>query len=96
MPGSLVGGLVRLLLAAPLLVAVVLHPLGEQLQCRGFLGVTEFAVRADTEGDGVGLFLDGVGGLLEEVVTLGRRWTVLVTEAGAGGGGAPASAVLRC
>ncbi|MGX8904230.1 hypothetical protein ACR820_02940 [Streptomyces netropsis] len=49
-------------MAAPLLVAVVFNALGEQLQGLLLLVRVEVAVGADTEREGVGLFLDGVGG----------------------------------
>lgn len=56
-------GLVQLLLAATLLVAVFFYPLGEQLQCLLVLVGVEVAVGAEAEGEGIGLLLDGVGGL---------------------------------
>nr|WP_329266569.1 hypothetical protein [Streptomyces sp. NBC_01451] len=71
---GLVGGRVQLLLAAALLVAVVFDALGELLQRLVFPVGTELAVGADAEGDGVGLLLDGVGGLLEEVLRLNSQW----------------------
>lgn len=56
--------------AESLLVAVLFDTLGEQLQRRGFPDIAELAVGTDAEGDGVGLLLDCVGGLLEEVAAL--------------------------
>jgi len=49
---------------------VVFDALGEQLQRLLFLVGAEVLVGADAEGDGVGLFLDGVGGLQQEVTAL--------------------------
>jgi hypothetical protein len=79
--GGLVGGLVQLLLAAPLFVAVVFDALGELLQRLVFLAGAELAVGADAEGKGVSFFLDGVGGMQQEVAA----FAVLVV-AGEGGG----------
>ncbi|WP_158102407.1 hypothetical protein [Streptomyces africanus] len=52
-----------MLLAAPLFVAVLLDALGEQLQRLLLLVLAEIAVGADAKCEGIGLFLDGVGGL---------------------------------
>lgn len=67
---GLVGGLVKLLLTAPLLVTVLFDALGEQLQRLILLVRAEVALRADPESKGVGLVFDGVGGLEQELVAL--------------------------
>ncbi|MEU0250454.1 hypothetical protein ABZ192_40375 [Streptomyces sp. NPDC006235] len=62
-------------------------PLGEQLQGLLLLVLAEITVGADTECEGVGLFLDGVGGLEQEVAALAVL--VLAGEGGCHRDGSP-------